>query len=163
MTYREAVAHGEKVLELSHIADAKTDAWLLLEMGCKIDRKFYYMHMEDDLPDDLLKEYELAIKKRAEHIPLQYIVGETEFMGLKFKVNSNVLIPRQDTECLVELAVEDIRNVKTQNRCEFNNAADQKNEQKVKVLDLCTGSGCIGISVKKLCQNTKVTLADISE
>ena len=67
MTYREAVAHGEKVLELSHIADAKTDAWLLLEMGCKIDRKFYYMHMEDDLPDDLLKEYELAIKKRAEH------------------------------------------------------------------------------------------------
>ncbi len=62
MTYREAVAHGEKVLELSHIADAKTDAWLLLEMGCKIDRKFYYMHMEDDLPDDLLKEYELAIK-----------------------------------------------------------------------------------------------------
>ena len=45
MTYREAVAHGEKVLELSHIADAKTDAWLLLEMGCKIDRKFYYMHM----------------------------------------------------------------------------------------------------------------------
>ena len=88
MTYREAVAHGEKVLELSHIADAKTDAWLLLEMGCKIDRKFYYMHMEDDLPDDLLKEYELAVKKRAEHIPLQYIVGETEFMGLKFKVNS---------------------------------------------------------------------------
>ena len=60
MTYREAVAHGEKVLELSHIADAKTDAWLLLEMGCKIDRKFYYMHMEDDLPDDLLKEYELT-------------------------------------------------------------------------------------------------------
>ena len=105
MTYREAVAHGEKVLELSHIADAKTDAWLLLEMGCKIDRKFYYMHMEDDLPDDLLKEYELAIKKRAEHIPLQYIVGETEFMGLKFKVNSNVLIPRQDTETLVEEAL----------------------------------------------------------
>ena len=75
MTYREAVAHGEKVLELSHIADAKTDAWLLLEMGCKIDRKFYYMHMEDDLPDDLLKEYELAVKKRAEHIPLQQLTG----------------------------------------------------------------------------------------
>ena len=109
MTYREAVAHGEKVLELSHIADAKTDAWLLLEMGCKIDRKFYYMHMEDDLPDDLLKEYELAIKKRAEHIPLQYIVGETEFMGLKFKVNSNVLIPRQDTETLVEEALKTVK------------------------------------------------------
>ena len=109
MTYREAVAHGEKVLELSHIADAKTDAWLLLEMGCKIDRKFYYMHMEDDLSDDLLKEYELAVKKRAEHIPLQYIVGETEFMGLKFKVNSNVLIPRQDTETLVEEALKTVK------------------------------------------------------
>ena len=85
MTYREAVAHGEKVLELSHIADAKTDAWLLLEMGCKIDRKFYYMHMEDDLPDDLLKEYELAIKKRAEHIPLQYIVEKRNLWDLSLR------------------------------------------------------------------------------
>ena len=82
--------------------------------------------MEDDLPDDLLKEYELAIKKRAEHIPLQYIVGETEFMGLKFKVNSNVLIPRQDTETLVEEALKTVK-------------------PGMKVLDLCTGSGCIGI------------------
>ena len=144
MTYREAVAHGEKVLELSHIADAKTDAWLLLEMGCKIDRKFYYMHMEDDLPDDLLKEYELAIKKRAEHIPLQYIVGETEFMGLKFKVNSNVLIPRQDTETLVEEALKTVK-------------------PGMKVLDMCTGSGCILLSImKNLKQGTGVGI-DISE
>ena len=63
----------------------------------------------------------------------------------------------------LELAVEDIRNIKTQNRCESNNTADRKNEQKVKVLDLCTGSGCIGISVAKLCPDTEVTLADISE
>ena len=137
MTYREAVAHGEKVLELSHIADAKTDAWLLLEMGCKIDRKFYYMHMEDDLPDDLLKEYELAIKKRAEHIPLQYIVGETEFMGLKFKVNSNVLIPRQDTELLVE------------------NVADCLGNGERTVLDMCTGSGCIAVSIDRLSKDSK--------
>ena len=144
MTYREAVAHGEKVLELSHIADAKTDAWLLLEMGCKIDRKFYYMHMEDDLPDDLLKEYELAIKKRAEHIPLQYIVGETEFMGLKFKVNSNVLIPRQDTEILVEEAMRYLSDG-------------------MRILDICTGSGCILLSLLKYSNECEGMGVDISE
>ena len=156
MTYREAVAHGEKVLELSHIADAKTDAWLLLEMGCKIDRKFYYMHMEDDLPDDLLKEYELAIKKRAEHIPLQYIVGETEFMGLKFKVNSNVLIPRQDTEVLVEEALKRLEQGKV-----------PKEKETVRMLDLCTGSGCILISILYYAAKEKIQIqgtgADISE
>ncbi len=144
MTYREAVAHGEKVLELSHIADAKTDARLLLEIGCKIDRKFYYMHMEDDLPDDLLKEYELTVKKRAEHIPLQYIVGETEFMGLKFKVNSNVLIPRQDTETLVEEALKKVK-------------------PGMKVLDMCTGSGCIIISILHNVEGVKGYAVDISK
>ena len=144
MTYREAVAHGEKVLELSHIADAKTDAWLLLEMGCKIDRKFYYMHMEDDLPDDLLKEYELAVKKRAEHIPLQQLTGEQEFMGLKFRVNSNVLIPRQDTETLVEEALKVI-------------------EPGMRVLDMCTGSGCIIISILKNTTNVDGAACDISK
>ena len=129
MTYREAINLGEKVLNMADVADAKIDAWLLLEMVCKIDRSFYYLHMEDEVAEEQLSEYEIALRKRAEHVPLQYIVGEAEFMGLKFKVNSNVLIPRQDTECLVELAVEDIRNRKTQNRCEFNNAADQKNAE----------------------------------
>ena len=153
MTYREAVAHGEKVLEIAclvgiaflhidAIADAKTDAWLLLEMGCKIDRKFYYMHMEDDLSDDLLKEYELAVKKRAEHIPLQYIVGETEFMGLKFKVNSNVLIPRQDTETLVEEALKTVK-------------------PGMKVLDMC--SGCIIISILHNVEGVKGYAVDISK
>lgn len=144
MTYREAIAHGEKVLEISHIADAKTDAWLLMEMSCKIDRKFYYMHMEEELSDDLLKEYELVIKKRAEHIPLQYIVGETEFMGLKFKVNSNVLIPRQDTETLVEEALKVVK-------------------PGMKVLDMCTGSGCIIISIMHNVEGVKGYAVDISK
>lgn len=144
MTYREAIAHGEKVLEISHIADAKTDAWLLMEMSCKIDRKFYYMHMEEELSDDLLKEYELVIKKRAEHIPLQYIVGETEFMGLKFKVNSNVLIPRQDTETLVEEALKVVK-------------------PGMKVLDMCTGSGCIIISIMHNVEDVKGYAVDISK
>ena len=84
-------------------------------------------------------------------------------MGYPFCVNEHVLIPRQDTECLVELAVEDIRNRKTQNRCESNNTADQKNEQKVKVLDLCTGSGCIGITLALEIPGAQVTATDASE
>ena len=100
--------------------------------------------MEDDLPDDLLKEYELAIKKRAEHIPLQYIVGETEFMGLKFKVNSNVLIPRQDTETLVEEALKTVK-------------------PGMKVLDMCTGSGCIIISILHNVEGVKGYAVDISK
>lgn len=128
MTYREAVGLGEKVLTAAEIADAKTDAWMLLEMAAKIDRNFYYMHMNDEITGEQLAEYESVLKKRAEHIPLQYITGETEFMGLTFKVNSNVLIPRQDTETLVEEALKVAK-------------------PGMKVLDMCTGSGCIIISI----------------
>lgn len=128
MTYREAISLGEKILTIAGIADVKTDAWMLLEMAAKIDRNFYYMHMDDELTKEQLEEYEWALKKRSEHIPLQYIVGETEFMGLPFKVNSSVLIPRQDTETLVEEAL-------------------KVAEPGMKVLDMCTGSGCIIISI----------------
>lgn len=128
MTYREALSLGEKRLSAAGIAEAKTDAWILLEMTAKIDRSFYYLHTEDEILPEQLSEYELVLKKRAEHIPVQYIVGETEFMGLPFKVNSNVLIPRQDTETLVEEALKRLK-------------------PGMKVLDLCTGSGCIIISI----------------
>lgn len=128
MTYREAVKRGEEILAEASVADAKNDAWLLLEMVCKIDRSFYYLHMEEDLLEEQVSEYEIALKKRAEHVPLQYIVGETEFMGLKFKVNSSVLIPRQDTETLVEEVLKEVK-------------------PGMQMLDLCTGSGCIIISI----------------
>ena len=128
MTYREALSLGEKVLSMAGIAEIKTDAWLLLEMAAKIDRSFYYLHMEEEIPKDALGEYEAALKKRAERIPVQYIVGETEFMGLTFKVNSSVLIPRPDTETLVEEALNRIK-------------------PGMKVLDMCTGSGCIITSI----------------
>lgn len=143
MTYREAMNLGEKVLKMADIADAKVDAWLLLEMVCKIDRNFYYLHLEDDLSEEQVSGYEIALKKRAEHIPLQYIVGETEFMGLRFKVNSSVLVPRQDTETLVEEALKVI-------------------EPGMKVLDLCTGSGCIIISILHNVMNVEGDAVDIS-
>lgn len=144
MTYHEALKLGEKVLETASIVEAKLDAWLLLEMVCKIDRSFYYLHMEDDLLEEQVSEYEIALKKRAEHVPLQYIVGETEFMGLKFKVNSSVLIPRQDTETLVEEALKVIT-------------------PGMRVLDLCTGSGCIIVSILHNVADVEGYAIDISK
>lgn len=144
MTYRETLSLGEKVLSVANIVDTKTDAWLLLAMVCKMDRSFYYMHMEDDIPEEEFKEYEIAVKKRAEHVPLQYIIGESEFMGLKFKVNSNVLIPRQDTETLVEETL-------------------KVTAPGMKVLDLCTGSGCVIISILHNVHDVEGYAIDISK
>lgn len=144
MTYREAIRFGESVLSDAQIEDAKIDAWLLLEMVCRIDRNFYYMHMEEDMQEEQVSEYEIAVKKRAEHIPLQYIIGETEFMGLRFKVNSSVLIPRQDTETLVEEALKVVK-------------------PGMKVLDLCTGSGCVIVSILHNARDVKGYATDISK
>ena len=115
---------------IANIADAKNDAWLLLAMACKVDHTFYYMHVDEEMPEEQAHEYEVLIRKRAEHVPLQYITGEQEFMGLNFNVNSNVLIPRQDTETLVEEALKVAK-------------------PGMKILDMCTGSGCVLISIMK--------------
>ena len=129
---------------MANIQDAKNDAWLLLAMACKIDHTYYYVHMDEDMTQEQLKEYESILKKRAEHIPLQYITGEQEFMGLSFHVNSNVLIPRQDTETLVEEALKVVK-------------------PGMKVLDMCTGSGCIIISILKNVPEIEGLGVDISK
>lgn len=144
MTYREALLSGEKILDMAQIVDAKNDAWLLMEMVCKIDKTFYYVHMDEEIAADEMKEYESVLKKRAERVPLQYITGEQEFMGLTFRVNSNVLIPRQDTETLVEEAL---------------NLA----KPGMRILDMCTGSGCIIISILKNKTDIKGVGCDISK
>jgi release factor glutamine methyltransferase len=130
MTYREAIAFGEEALRSADIVDAKNDSWLLLAMAAKIDHTFYYVHIDEEMPPETLHEFEALIKKRAERVPLQYITGEQEFMGLPFSVNSNVLVPRQDTETLVEEAL-------------------KVTEPGMSVIDMCTGSGCVLIAVLK--------------
>lgn len=130
MTFREAICFGEEKLNNAGIEDAKHDAWLLLTFICKIDRTFYYVHMDEEMSVEQVTEYESVLNKRAEHVPLQYITGEQEFMGIPFRVNDAVLIPRQDTETLVEESLKVIR-------------------PGMKVLDMCTGSGCILISILK--------------
>ena len=144
MTYREAILLGESILQKAKIVDAKNDAWLLLAMACRIDHTYYYVHMDEEMSQEQIREYQALLSKRAERIPLQYIVGEQEFMGLKFRVNSNVLIPRQDTETLVEEALKVI-------------------EPGMRVLDMCTGSGCIIISILKNTTNVDGAACDISK
>ena len=98
-----------------------------------------------EITDAELTEIEDIASRRISGEPLQYLLGETEFMGLTFKVNELVLIPRQDTETLVETVVEKIK------------------EKSVRVLDIGTGSGCVGISIAKMCPNAEVTLLDYSD
>ncbi|MCI9427250.1 MAG: peptide chain release factor N(5)-glutamine methyltransferase [Eubacterium sp.] len=130
MTYAEAIRLGEKRLLSSGIAEAAWDARLLFEYARQIDRNFYYLHMNDELSEADWNAYQDALQTRMGHVPLQYITGEQEFMGLSFAVNPHVLIPRQDTEILVE-------------------EAQKRIHAGMDALDLCTGSGCIIVSLSK--------------
>jgi release factor glutamine methyltransferase len=143
MKYREILLAGEEKLASQNIADSKNDAWLLFEHIFKMPRHKYFINSNDECVDEkLYKDYLDAIEIRANHIPLQHITKTQDFMGMTFNVNENVLIPRQDTEVLVEKALSVMKD------------GD-------KVLDMCTGSGCIAISIAKL-KNVDVTAVDIS-
>ena len=144
MTYREAMVLGEKTLNEAGIVDAKNDAWLLLAMACRMDHTFYYMHIDEEMPEDAQHEFDGLIRKRSERVPLQYITGEQEFMGLTFHVNSSVLIPRQDTETLVEEALKLVK-------------------PGMKIMDMCTGSGCVLISILKNAHGVEGFGYDISK
>ena len=131
MTLREAYEYGQKQLQLAGIVDADLDAWYLLEFVTGISRAMYYLKMQESVSEEHEVLYRKYIETRATHIPLQHITGVQEFMGLEFLVNQHVLVPRQDTEVLVESVLEVLK-------------------PDMRVLDMCTGSGCILISLMKL-------------
>lgn len=144
MIYRE----GKEQLEAAGVPDADLDAWYLLEFVTGISKARYYGNPEAGIDEREALKYRDVIRQRAERIPLQHITGEQEFMGFSFQVNEHVLIPRQDTETLVEEALGVLK-------------------PKMKILDLCTGSGCILLSLLKLGEKQgiaglKGTGADIS-
>lgn len=141
-TYKETLQAAREFLKKHGIADADVDAWYLLAHVMGINRADFFMLGEEQFPQDKFKEYKEFIEMRANHIPLQHLTKTQEFMGLAFNVNEDVLVPRQDTESLVE---------------EVLKVCDQKS-----VLDLCTGSGCIIISLFKLSNITKAVGVDIS-
>ena len=127
-TLRDAVNYGKQFLEDFGIENAQYDATELLLLVMGISRTQYLINSMDKIDSGKLAEYAELINKRAEHIPLQHITGTVNFYGREYKVNANVLIPRQDTEILVE---EVMKLTNSESR----------------VLDMCTGSGCIIISL----------------
>lgn len=147
MTYREARMTAAKQLAAAGVENEVAESCFLMEAVCGISRSFYLLHEQDVMDPTQEKAYLELTEKRCRRMPLQYLTGEQEFMGLPFSVNEHVLIPRQDTEVLVEEAIRIL----------------QKDLPEASVLDLCTGSGCIGISIRSFCQKTQVTAADISE
>lgn len=142
MTAKELLRWGEERLLEAGIEDAKIDAWYLMEYSFPTDRVSFLMNGDEPSTAEQTDRYQNLIEKRASHIPLQHLTGVQEFMGYSFKVNENVLIPRQDTEILVE---------------EVQKAAKGK-----RILDMCTGSGCIIISLQKLGSPERAVGVDIS-
>ena len=144
MTYSEAVHKAKCCLEQHEVPDPGIDALLLLQFVCGITRAHYYAVREDRMPEEEFDRYMELIQRRSARIPLQQLTGEQQFMGLPFHVSEDVLTPRQDTEILVEEALK--------RACPG-----------AKILDLCTGSGCILISLLKLGPDLEGTGSDLSE
>lgn len=147
ITFGEILDVGIKRLKQANIADASIDAERLLMYLMNENRTFIYLHRNDGTDENHADAYFELIDRRAEGEPLQYIVGEQEFMGLSFNVNEAVLIPRQDTETLVETALSFAKNKKGS----------------ISILDMCCGSGAIAISMAYFLPKSKLTACDISE
>lgn len=128
MTYRECYEKGCHILNEAGIEESTLDARLLLEAVCGTDRNDLLVHGEQPVEPETEEKYFDWIGKRAGRIPLQQLTGEQDFMGLTFAVNEHVLIPRQDTEILVEEVLKELHD-------------------RMRILDMCTGSGCILLSL----------------
>ncbi|MBQ6735016.1 MAG: peptide chain release factor N(5)-glutamine methyltransferase [Lachnospiraceae bacterium] len=142
-TYREAYDRGRGILLAAGIAEADTEARLLLEAVCLTSRATLYATPERPLREEEAVRFRELLGKRATRIPLAYLTGVSEFMGLPFSVNEHVLIPRQDTETLVEEAMPQLLSG-------------------MHFLDLCTGSGCVALSLLKYSHDTVADATDIS-
>ncbi len=151
MTWRQAFVWGKENLLAAEIPDGAWDAECLLEYVLGCDRTRFLSEGSREMSEREEAFYRELVEKRKKHMPLQYLTGIQEFMGLPFKVNESVLIPRQDTECLVELALR-----------ELEKAEMEIQSKTIRILDVCTGSGCIAVSLAKLVGNAEVTALDIS-
>ena len=146
MTLRDLLTEGEHALQSAGIEDWKMDAWYLMEEMLHVSRTRYLMEPSKEVSPEEEMLYKKQIARRAEHIPLQHLTHQAFFMGHEFYVDKNVLVPRQDTETLVESALECMKAVKNPY-----------------ILDMCTGSGCILISILKERADAHGTGVDLSD
>jgi release factor glutamine methyltransferase len=144
MTYQDLLGWGKQCLEEASIEDSALDAWYLLEYVSDMSRSQYFLKTRDTVDEKQQEEYEALIRRRQQRIPLQHLTNQAFFMGFEFYVNEQVLVPRQDTECLVEEVLKIAR-------------------PGMKILDMCTGSGCVLISLLKMQKGLTGTGAELSE
>ena len=144
MNYTEAFLMGMQKLKEAQIGEAQLDARLLLEEVCGTDHNTLLCHGDREVSEAEEEQYRKALEQRAVHVPLQHLLGYQDFMGLRFQVNEYVLIPRQDTEILVEEAMRYLHDG-------------------MRILDLCTGSGCILLSLLHYSNDCEGVGVDISQ
>lgn len=149
---KELIQIGESALAKAGCMDPRIDAELIMMFLLKMDKQQLFIKSPTLLDEKSCEGYFKLIDIRAGGTPVQYITGEQEFMGITFRVNENVLIPRQDTETLVEEVINDIKGLTAKKKAPRGG---------IQILDLCCGSGAIGVSLCKLVKDTKVTGADI--
>ena len=159
MKTRILVKEGEYQLSKAFCMDPKIDAQELYCYLTGLDKVSLFLKAEEEVDPETEEKYMELIRRRAERIPLQHITGVQEFMGYTFRVNPHVLIPRQDTETLVTEAAKTIQSTPREKLSFFEKLKGRKEWD---VLDLCCGSGAVGISLAKICSNVKVTTTDIS-
>ncbi len=159
MKTRLLVKEGEYRLAKAFCMDAKIDAEELFCFVTGMDKVGLFLRANEEVEPEIEEKFMALIEERAKRIPLQHITGTQEFMGHTFKVSPDVLIPRQDTETLVEEAARTIQNTPKEKLTFMEKLRGVKEWE---VLDLCCGSGAIGISLAKICSNIKVTASDIS-
>ena len=147
MTIREAYNWGKQFLKENNIDNYEGDSFELLSNIKGMDKTYYFLHGNDVFSDSLLERYENDIKRRAEHIPLQHITGKAYFYGREYIVDNNVLVPRSDTEVLVEKVLL---------------LAGKNNIEEPIILDICTGSGCILLSLADKLRMGRFVGIDIS-
>lgn len=145
-TIEQILRYGKSFLKTHSVPQSALDAELLLMNVLSVDRIYLFSHSEKAIGPEEQRAYEVLLQKRAKGIPLQYLTGVQEFMGMPFEVNAHVLIPRADTEVLVETVLWYI----------------SKEDMRV-FLDIGTGTGCIPISIVRYEPQTRFIAIDISK
>lgn len=149
MTVREAFLNGASRLEQEGVENARYDAGELLLLAAGFPEGSLPLHMTEELSEEILTKYDSLLERRALRYPLQYLLREWDFYNLSFSVKEGVLIPRPETELLVDLALEHLKK-------HFSEG------EPATVLDLCSGSGCVGITVERNFQNCHVVALEKS-